>query len=110
MERYQDQILENVHVYSIAKKLRRYKVIPETLHHRIHYKQITESEAREELFIHLQSHADSNAIHCLCGVMVDQNDYPHMKRLGEDMKNDPALPPSGKSHCSYYHICSNSFL
>ena len=102
MERYKDRFLKYVLAYSIANKLRLYEVIPERLHHRIHHKQITESEASQELFLHLQSHADSDTIHRLCGVMVDQNEYPHMRKLGEDMKNDPALPPSGKFHYSYY--------
>ena len=96
MEKYRDEFLECMHTYSIAGRLRIYKVIPEGLYHQIDQKLITGSEANEKLFLHLRSNATSDTIHHLCDVMTGQNEYPLMKELGEDMKKDVDLPLSSK--------------
>ena len=97
MDKYKERFLRCVYTPSIATRLKVDHVIPEVLYHEIDRGKITASEASEKLFLHLRSHAVSETIHHLCDVIAGQEDYPLMKKLGEDMKKDKDLPPSSKS-------------
>ena len=104
MDKYKERFLRCVHTPPIATRLKVDYVIPEVLYHEIDQRRITASEASEKLFLHLRSHAVPDTIHHLCDVMAGQEDYPLMKKLGEDMKKDKDLPPSSKSLWTSYRF------
>lgn len=89
MNKFSERFLRDVDSRVISSRLEIKKVISEDVAFLI--KGCSRSKGNEELFLHLQKHADQESIRKLCHVMMNKDGYPNMILLGQDMSKDMDL-------------------
>ena len=104
MNKFSERFLRDVDSRVISSRLEIKKVISEDVAFLI--KGCSRSKGNEELFLHLQKHADQDSIPKLCHVMTNKDGYPNMILLGQDMNKDLDLLTSRCIHVNMYlHTC-----
>ena len=86
MDKFKKRFVQSVDSYAIVLKLEIDKVISEELVFTI--KHHCRSTGNEELFLHLRRNADLESIRKLCDVMVREEGYAMMNKLGRDIRRE----------------------
>ena len=86
MNKFSERFLHDVDSHAIVLRLEIKEVISTGVAHTIKHCDI--GRGNEELFLHLQRHADPDSISKLCEVMGSIAGYPKMSGLGRAMKEE----------------------
>ena len=109
MDKFKEKFLQYVNSHAIASRLEIKKVIPGTLSHSI--KNQYTGDGNQELFLFLRKQADLGSIRKLCDVMVREEGYNMMNKLGKDMARELHLPTGMHVHDAVYvHACVYTHL
>ena len=91
LEKHEDKFFEVVDGKLNLLRLKRKKVIPESLFTKI--ESADSANAKELLYDHLHRNADVSALKEYCKMAIAADAVPNMQRLGEKMLSE--LPPEG---------------
>ena len=96
MNKFSERFLKGVDSHAIVTRLEIKYIISEDLAYTIN--RSSRSRGNEELLLYLRKNADTKSIVKLCDVMINEDGYRVMQKLGQDMKEDLAKF-TGKSIC-----------
>ena len=88
MEKYMDRFMKYIPAETVALKWELYNIINENT--RAEIKRALPGEQCGILFKYIRTHGSLATIRKMCDFMIEtgKGGYPHMKALGEEMKQD----------------------
>ena len=103
MDKFKERFLQYVDSHAIVLRLKMEKVISGTLSHSIKNQYV--GDGNQELFLHLRRQADPKSIRKLCDVMVREEGYAMMNKLGKDMARELHQLKGMYVHVLCMHVC-----
>ena len=109
MDKFKERFLQSVDSHAIVLRLEIEKVISGKLSHIIKNQYV--GDGNEELFLYLRRQADPGSIHKLCDVMVREEGYAMMNKVGKDMARElDLLTGMHVRTCYHIHACVYPFI
>ena len=100
MDKFKERFLQSVDSHAIVLRLEIEKVISGKLSHIIRNQYI--GDGNQELFLYLRRQADPGSIRKLCDVMMREEGYAMMNKLGKDMARELDLLTGMQIHDAVY--------
>ena len=104
MDKFKERFLQSVDSHAIVLRLEIEKVISGQLSHSIKNQYV--DDGNQELFLYLRRQADPGSIRKLCDVMVREEGYAMMNKLGRDIRRELDLLTGMHVHVvMYLNMC-----
>ena len=100
MDKFKERFLQSVDSHAIVLRLEIEKVISGKLSHVIKNQYV--GDGNQELFLYLRRQADPGSIRKLCDVMMREEGYAMMNKLGKDMARELDLLTGMQVHDAIY--------